>query len=57
MKAYYMWRNAGRERKWSAMSEREKGEYLATTKDTGNKRYVSEIVVEGMGGRSEEAWE
>ncbi|MCJ1434530.1 hypothetical protein MMC27_003899 [Xylographa pallens] len=40
MKAYYMWRNATRERKWGAMSEREKSVYLATTTDKGNKRCV-----------------
>ncbi|KAE8368952.1 hypothetical protein BDV27DRAFT_141643 [Aspergillus caelatus] len=37
-KAYYVWRNASRDRKWDAMSEEEKRVYLATTKDEGNKR-------------------
>ncbi|KAF8520957.1 allantoate permease [Hysterangium stoloniferum] len=35
---YYMWRNAQREKKWSAMSEEEKSDYLSTTKDEGNQR-------------------
>ncbi|MCJ1380589.1 hypothetical protein MMC17_003697 [Xylographa soralifera] len=38
MKVYYMRRNAIREKKWGAMSEREKSIYLATTTDKGNKR-------------------
>lgn len=37
-KAYYVWRNASRDKKWNAMSEEEKRVYLATTKDEGNKR-------------------
>jgi hypothetical protein len=37
-KGYYMWRNATREKKWNAMSQAEKDNYLATTKDAGNKR-------------------
>ncbi|MCJ1308596.1 hypothetical protein MMC25_002249 [Agyrium rufum] len=37
-KVYYMWRNAGREAKWSRMTEAEKGVYLSTTTDRGNKR-------------------
>jgi hypothetical protein len=37
-KVYYVWRNAQRERKWSGMSEGERLEYLANTKDQGNKR-------------------
>ena len=40
IKVYYMWRNASREKKWNAMSERERVGYLATTSDKGNKRYV-----------------
>ncbi|KAF8508618.1 allantoate permease [Hysterangium stoloniferum] len=35
---YYKWRNAQREKKWSAMSEEEKSDYLSTTKDEGNQR-------------------
>jgi hypothetical protein len=37
-KAYYVKRNAYRDRKWGAMSEDEKMKYLATTSDEGNKR-------------------
>ncbi|KAF9890603.1 hypothetical protein FE257_005734 [Aspergillus nanangensis] len=37
-KAYYMWRNSTREKKWNAMTEDEKMTYLATTTDEGNKR-------------------
>lgn len=37
-KVYYVLRNKSREKKWSAMSQDEKHEYLATTKDEGNKR-------------------
>lgn len=35
---YYTWRNHTREKKWSAMSQDEKHEYLKNTKDEGNKR-------------------
>lgn len=38
VKAYYVWRNKSRDKKWNAMSEEQKLEYLATTKDEGNKR-------------------
>jgi hypothetical protein len=37
-KVYYVWRNKSREKKWNAMSEIERLEYLSTTKDEGNKR-------------------
>jgi len=37
-KVYYVWRNASRDKKWDALSEDEKMNYLATTKDEGNKR-------------------
>lgn len=38
IKGYYMWRNKTREDKWSTMSTAEKEQYLATTRDKGNKR-------------------
>ncbi|KAF2400138.1 MFS general substrate transporter [Trichodelitschia bisporula] len=38
VKAYYIWRNKSRDRKWNALTEAQKVEYLATTKDKGNKR-------------------
>jgi hypothetical protein len=37
-KFYYLWRNRSRAAKWAAMSEDQRLEYLATTKDQGNKR-------------------
>ncbi|KEZ42843.1 hypothetical protein SAPIO_CDS5269 [Scedosporium apiospermum] len=37
-KAYYVWRNKTRERKWNAMSPEQKRHYLETTTDQGNKR-------------------
>ena len=37
-KAYYVFRNKQKARKWDAMSEDERLHYLATTKDKGNKR-------------------
>ncbi|KAF2113116.1 major facilitator superfamily domain-containing protein [Lophiotrema nucula] len=37
-KAYYVWRNKSRDRKWNALSEEQKLEYLETTTDEGNKR-------------------
>ncbi|KAF7593207.1 hypothetical protein BBP40_011837 [Aspergillus hancockii] len=37
-KAYYVWRNASRDKKWGAMTQEEKMNYLATTTDEGNKR-------------------
>lgn len=38
VKVYYVGRNKQRDRKWQSMSEDERLEYLATTKDQGNKR-------------------
>ncbi|KAK7425147.1 hypothetical protein QQX98_000061 [Neonectria punicea] len=38
VKAYYMWRNAVRERRWGAMSDEQRRVYLDTTGDEGNKR-------------------
>ncbi|GAA5850519.1 hypothetical protein JCM8547_001900 [Rhodosporidiobolus lusitaniae] len=35
---YYRWRNAQKEKVWSAMSTAEKAHYLATTKDEGNRK-------------------
>ncbi|KAF2097567.1 retrograde regulation protein 2 [Rhizodiscina lignyota] len=37
-KVYYVKRNAWRKKKWDAMSEEQRMEYLTTTKDEGNKR-------------------
>lgn len=37
-KVYYVLRNRSRDRKWNAMTEEERQEYLATTRDKGNKR-------------------
>jgi hypothetical protein len=37
-KGYYIWRNKTREKIWGAMSVEERGVYLNTTKDEGNKR-------------------
>ncbi|KAH7309788.1 major facilitator superfamily domain-containing protein [Stachybotrys elegans] len=38
IKTYYVLRNNHRERKWAAMSDAEKRDYLDNTKDSGNKR-------------------
>lgn len=38
VKLYYMWRNKSRDNIWGVMSQEEKDEYLATTKDEGSKR-------------------
>ncbi|KAE8342836.1 hypothetical protein BDV24DRAFT_173531 [Aspergillus arachidicola] len=38
VKAYYVWRNKTRERKWESMSEEERSDYLLTTTDEGVKR-------------------
>jgi hypothetical protein len=35
---FYRWENARRDKKWNAMSDAQKSEYLATTSDEGNKR-------------------
>jgi len=37
-KAYYVFRNKQRDKKWAAMSESERLNYLTTTTDKGNKR-------------------
>ncbi|PCH38857.1 MFS general substrate transporter [Wolfiporia cocos MD-104 SS10] len=37
-KAWYMWRNAQRERAWDAMTSEQKDTYLSQTKGRGNKR-------------------
>ncbi|KAJ0342765.1 hypothetical protein COL154_011519 [Colletotrichum chrysophilum] len=38
IKGYYMWRNKKRDDVWKNMSQQEKDNYLATTKDEGSKR-------------------
>ncbi|KAI0123565.1 phthalate transporter [Xylariales sp. AK1849] len=37
-KAYYVWRNNQKDKKWTAMTDQEKLTYLETTTDEGNKR-------------------
>jgi hypothetical protein len=37
-KAYYVWRNKQREKKWSAMSQEQRDDYIQNTTDQGNKR-------------------
>lgn len=37
-KLYYVWRNRSRAKKWDAMTEEQRLNYLATTTDEGNKR-------------------
>ena len=37
-KAYYMLRNRQRDRKWNAMTEDQRLDYVATTRDEGNQR-------------------
>ncbi|OAL04277.1 MFS general substrate transporter [Phaeosphaeriaceae sp. SRC1lsM3a] len=37
-KAYYVWRNKSRDKKWNAMTQEQQLEYLETTTDEGNKR-------------------
>jgi hypothetical protein len=38
VKAYYVFRNKQRDRKWASMTEPERVHYVETTKDKGNKR-------------------
>ncbi|PKS07322.1 hypothetical protein jhhlp_005924 [Lomentospora prolificans] len=38
VKAFYIWRNRTRERKWSALSKEEQEDYLLHTTDEGMKR-------------------
>ncbi|KAK4227418.1 major facilitator superfamily domain-containing protein [Podospora fimiseda] len=38
VKAYYVWRNKSRDKKWNAMTEEQRLDYLANTTDEGNKR-------------------
>lgn len=37
-KAYYVWRNKSKAKKWNSLTQEEREEYLATTTDKGNKR-------------------
>lgn len=37
-KAYYVWKNRVRERKWNAMTKEQRQDYLDNTTDEGNKR-------------------
>jgi len=37
-KLYYVWRNQQKDKKWNALSDSQKADYLATTKDSGLKR-------------------
>ena len=37
-KAYYMWKNKIRERKWQALTQEEREDYVSNTKDEGSKR-------------------
>ncbi|OMP87778.1 putative transporter, partial [Diplodia seriata] len=37
-KAYYIWRNKSKAKKWNSMTQEEREDYLATTTDKGNKR-------------------
>lgn len=37
-KAFYVWRNKSRDNKWRSLTEAERIEYLATTKDEGSSR-------------------
>jgi hypothetical protein len=37
-KAYYVFRNKQREKKWSVMSQEQRDDYIQNTTDQGNKR-------------------
>lgn len=37
-KVYYVFRNKQREKKWAAMSQEQKDDYIQNTTDQGNKR-------------------
>lgn len=37
-KAYYVWKNKQRDKKWNAMTKEEQNDYIATSKDRGSKR-------------------
>ncbi|KAK0609606.1 major facilitator superfamily domain-containing protein [Bombardia bombarda] len=39
VKAFYMWRNKVRERRWNALSAQEKDDYILDTTDEGQKRW------------------
>ncbi|KAH7043318.1 major facilitator superfamily domain-containing protein [Macrophomina phaseolina] len=43
-KAYYVWRNKSKTKKWDAMTPEQREEYLATTEDKGNKRLDFQFV-------------
>ena len=51
-KVYYVWRNKSRDKKWNAMTDNEKANYLATTKDEGNKRLISDSPIDYLSGNS-----
>lgn len=46
-KAYYVWRNKSRDKKWNAMTQEQQLEYLETTTDEGNKR-VSDMLCDDL---------
>lgn len=37
-KAYYVWKNKSRDKKWNAMTKEEQNDYIANSKDRGSKR-------------------
>ncbi|KAF4538709.1 MFS general substrate transporter [Lasiodiplodia theobromae] len=43
-KAYYVWRNKSKAKKWNSLTQEEREEYLATTTDKGNKRLDFQFV-------------